>query len=686
MATWNTQSIQDINEGINANDGSGDTIRAAFFKVDENFGAINDFLGNTTLINFYNANVTSVLGVPGTANIARLNVSNVGIFSGNLNSTGNLNATRLYSTGNLVVTGPSYYFGNVTIASNITPITDGGYDLGSPNRRFGNIYASYLNVTATIPISNDSGFIRLHYAYDPTSYVTKDIGVFGKYYLNSANSYTFFGLQASTNNFVYKITDVDHVTGGESLVNDGVYGNVQVGSLFLSNTKATSSNTLIVAGDSVLSGNIYSTGNAIIESAIISNLSVSGTVNSNLSVSGTVFSGGSPLLPVDQIVLYNSLFPAGQVYGNLIIANVGATNYNLTVTGAVNAGGNITASGFVGNVFGFLQTAAQPNITSLGRLTGLDVSGGTVQAGSVQTTTIGATVINATTLNLTGALSLSAVTASTVSAATIGNAGAIVNGTTGAFGNVVASTVSATTIGNVGTTLTGATGSLSGTLTASTVSATTIGNTGTALTGITGNIGTIRSSVINAATIGNVGSTLTGTIQTGAQSLITTVGVLNGLTVASTILPFANASINIGSVGARFNIIYGVTTSARFADLAEKYLSDAEYDAGTVVIFGGEKEITVTNELGDERVAGVISVKPAYLMNDEAEGPAVALRGRVPVKVVGAVTKGDSLITSTTPGYAISVGRDRTHGQAVFAKALETDPTEGLKTIIAVIV
>jgi hypothetical protein len=72
-------------------------------------------------------------------------------------------------------------------------------------------------------------------------------------------------------------------------------------------------------------------------------------------------------------------------------------------------------------------------------------------------------------------------------------------------------------------------------------------------------------------------------------------------------------------------------------------------------------------------------------MNDAMPGAAVALRGRVPVMVVGPVTKGDSLVTSTTAGRAVSVGHDRTYGQAVFAKALETNTDPGEKIIQAVI-
>jgi hypothetical protein len=147
----------------------------------------------------------------------------------------------------------------------------------------------------------------------------------------------------------------------------------------------------------------------------------------------------------------------------------------------------------------------------------------------------------------------------------------------------------------------------------------------------------------------------------------------------------ASGSGNIGSTGATFNTVFAKATTAQYADLAEKYDSDAEYVPGTVVIFGGDKEITVTNQAGDERVAGVISTDPAYLMNSASTGLAVALRGKVPVRVVGPVVKGDSLVTSTTLGVAFSVGRSRVYAQAVFAKALETSTTDDEKVIQAVI-
>jgi len=130
----------------------------------------------------------------------------------------------------------------------------------------------------------------------------------------------------------------------------------------------------------------------------------------------------------------------------------------------------------------------------------------------------------------------------------------------------------------------------------------------------------------------------------------------------------------------------GVSTTAQYADLAERYEGDLQYEAGTVVVFGGAKEITVTTLIGDTRVAGVISANPAYLMNSEGVGSPVALRGKVPVKVLGTVNKGDLLVTSDMPGFAQSVNDDTSYGHAVFAKSLEDSTENGEKTILAVII
>ena len=80
------------------------------------------------------------------------------------------------------------------------------------------------------------------------------------------------------------------------------------------------------------------------------------------------------------------------------------------------------------------------------------------------------------------------------------------------------------------------------------------------------------------------------------------------------------------------------------------------------------------------------STDPAYLMNASTNGVAVALRGKIPVNLVGAVTKGDLLVTSTTPGYATSIKNLTAYDtNAVFAKSLETDSNSAARTIWAVI-
>jgi hypothetical protein len=177
-----------------------------------------------------------------------------------------------------------------------------------------------------------------------------------------------------------------------------------------------------------------------------------------------------------------------------------------------------------------------------------------------------------------------------------------------------------------------------------------------------------------------IGSSLSVSGNVTASNLIGTVRTTSIVNTGS------NATGNIGSSSTYFNTVFATATTALYADLAENYLADDTYTPGTVVVFGGEHEITVTNQAADERVAGVVSTNPAYLMNSGEPGLPIALRGKVPVKIVGPVTKGDSLVTSTTPGVAFSVGRERVYGQAVFAKSLESNNSDGEKVILAVII
>ena len=123
------------------------------------------------------------------------------------------------------------------------------------------------------------------------------------------------------------------------------------------------------------------------------------------------------------------------------------------------------------------------------------------------------------------------------------------------------------------------------------------------------------------------------------------------------------------------NVFNGVATQARYADLAEKYLADGNWPIGTVMSIGGAKEIQKATE--GSIVVGVVSGAPAYLMNAELQGgTAVAIKGRVPVLVTGAVTKGEKIGVSSTAGIGIKV----TEGD-YFAVALEADSRSGVKLV-----
>lgn len=106
----------------------------------------------------------------------------------------------------------------------------------------------------------------------------------------------------------------------------------------------------------------------------------------------------------------------------------------------------------------------------------------------------------------------------------------------------------------------------------------------------------------------------------------------------------------------------GTATYAKYADLAERYAADAPYSEGTVVVFGGEAEVTASTSFAQRSVAGVVSLRPAVAMNSEAGNnethPYIALQGRVPVKVTGDVKKGDILVASDVAGTATAWNND----------------------------
>ena len=132
----------------------------------------------------------------------------------------------------------------------------------------------------------------------------------------------------------------------------------------------------------------------------------------------------------------------------------------------------------------------------------------------------------------------------------------------------------------------------------------------------------------------------------------------------------------------------GTATQAKYADLAEQFASDAVYEPGTVVSIGGTHEITACNEDLSSDVLGVISSNPAYLMNTAAGNfdthPPVAISGRVPVKVIGPVSKGDRLV-SAGGGAARAGSKDELTAFNVIGRALEDKKNDGISLVLSVV-
>jgi hypothetical protein len=227
------------------------------------------------------------------------------------------------------------------------------------------------------------------------------------------------------------------------------------------------------------------------------------------------------------------------------------------------------------------------------------------------------------------------------------------------------SATSNVTGGNI---LTGGIVSATGNITGSYI----IGN-GSQLTGLPAGYSNATAASFLAAfgsntisTTGNItsGNTLTGILYTNTGNTTGSAIVNSG----------ANGVGNIGSSTGYFNVAHVRATSAQYADLAENYIADAEYEPGTVLVFGGEFEVTQSTQHTDPRVAGVVSTHPAYLMNsglNEAFTVPVAFQGRVPCRVQGPVNKGDVLVTGTVPGVAQRIWTDWQPG-CTLGKSLDT--------------
>jgi hypothetical protein len=145
--------------------------------------------------------------------------------------------------------------------------------------------------------------------------------------------------------------------------------------------------------------------------------------------------------------------------------------------------------------------------------------------------------------------------------------------------------------------------------------------------------------------------------------------------IQGVLIPDGAGTRDLGSSGAPFATIYGTSTSAQYADVAEMFAPDAQYAPGTIVALGGVAEVTAAGEELAEDVFGVVSTAPAYLMNNSLkDGAPIAVAGRVPVRVVGMVNKGDRLVSAGN-GIARAAAPSEANSFNVIGRAIDSKTT-----------
>lgn len=638
-------TITNVYLGAEENDGSGDAIRDAFSKVNDNFSYLSDAVlsgTESTIISAFSLTAGSIIS--NTYVLVDTYVNADAIVGNTVTSNGNL----------FVSTDGAYIIGNLTV--------------------IGNLSVSGSQAAAQAQASTAS-LLNLHYSAVPLVVDdARDIGLVWQYYTTGPEKKAFLGWQNSTESLVF----LDNITeSAANVITAGTPGNVQVGSLLISNSTAATSNTtgaLKITGGGSIQGNLY------VQSNIIANQITAGNVSFawhegilNFGGTDTIYINGSPVQTAAQAfnggtiglptIFQSATSSTGLGTGAVRIVGGLSANGNAYIGGNIvvaditgNILGNIT-----GNIIGNILTNSQPYITSLGSLSTLSMAG----------------QINAQNIvplsNLTHTLG----TGNTTRWLKIWTYDLDVSGT---LTGVIAGS-GGTFTGNIGINT-----STNAGLTTTQPNAYLFNENATTVKIAGGGVADFDNNT-------QATSTSTGAIQLKGGMSINSgnlyIGGSGGRAIIATgnIIPSSNNSVsnNIGSDTAWWNTFYGVSTQARYADLAEHYKPDAEYSAGTVLVFGGDEEVTVTNMFADHRVAGVVSTDPAYLMNAASPGIPVALRGRVPVKVIGPVTKGDLLVTSNTAGTAISVGNDASFGIKIFAKSLVTSNDENERIIEAVI-
>jgi filamentous hemagglutinin len=697
--------------------------------------------GNIVGGNITTAGIASATGnITSAANVAGGNIVTGGLISaagtitsGTHNITGAMSASGNVTGGNVLTGGLVSATGNVTA---------GNVRTAGVVSATGAIYGNSLSIDTTINAGTDitaSGALAAGTTISAAGSITSGLeitasgNITGSFFLGNGRALTGIdttGVSSGTSNI--KIV----AANANATVNIGGTSNVVVfSSTGQITTGFVSATGNVIAGNLTTAAQVSATGNVT-----GGNINTAGVISATGNITGGNILGGANVNATTHTGTTASL--SGNVTGGNIITGgaVSATGAisatanviggNIITTGVINAGSaGVSASGNI--VGGNINTAGI--ISSTGNsVHGIAnvLSGNAIITSLVQGATLSATGnvvggnLNAVGLSLSGNVisGLSMTTAITTTANITGgyflgngsqltgiDATSIQNGTSNvrvvsSGGNV---TVGVGGTANVAVFTTGgmsATGNITGgnvisggarvykyTASASAPSNAVAGDewyaTATDKLYKYINDGTTNqwvdqsfpTSISTLAINGNlsVGGTLTAANITFSGGAFSVNSLLNS---------GANGVGNIGNSTTRFNTVFattfsGVSTTANYADLAENYQADDVYAPGTVVVFGGANEITVSDIDHDTRIAGVVSTNPAYLMNSEqANGTPVALAGRVPCLVQGPVRKGDRLV-NVASGIAGKFNPAKAELGCVVGKSLQDLPHDHVELI-----
>jgi hypothetical protein len=338
-----------------------------------------------------------------------------------------------------------------------------------------------------------------------------------------------------------------------------------------------------------------------------------------------------------------TLTNGGQTTNSCIISINGVVQIPTLAYAVSGAGGNVltfTEAPASGDVIDVRQITTTTTVTSISNTSGnaaVSVSDAASQVNVTGDLSVSGTILG-------GNLNSTSITNGNSNVSVVSSGGNVTTSVGGTSNVVVVSSTDVTITGNL--TVTG-NATLSGNILGDRIQN---GNTQIDIQTVGGNANVTVGGTSNVAVFATTGVFITGENSVSGNITGGNLSVSTGtITVGNIVNSNANGVGNIGTSSTRFNQVFALASSAQYADLAEKYVADSNYKPGTVVMFGGDQEITLCVNDACSRVAGVVSTNPAFIMNDTLESThvaAVALTGRVPTRVTGTVRKGDMMVSA----------------------------------------